>query len=459
MTVGTQTVSHTRRLAEFAASLSRERLPDPVAHATKRALVDWIAAVLAGCDEPAARKVQAVVAAVAPEPVAAVLGTDLRTSAPFAALANGYASHLQDYDDVFNPVQTTVHLGSCVWPAILAIGETRRVSGLDAIAAHVAGFETGARVGIAAGVTHFESSWQVSGTAGRLAAAAGATRAMRQGGSVTTHAFGIAAAQAAGIREIYGTDTKALQPGKAAMDGVLAAMFAGAGMTSRDTALEGPRGLLSAISTLPDPAMLTEGLGETWHLLYNGHKLYPSASLVHPAVDAVLLLREQVATPSEVIGIEVRMLPFAAGVVAERHPQPGSAAKFSAAHCVAVALRYGRLGIKDFGPEVVTDPAVAAVRDMVQVVADPDVSKRGAAVTFMLAGGRTRRVVVEDNRGTPENRLSDADLEAKLFDVGGGRYGRDVLQQVLNHCWDLDFVTDLNDVIAPLRHAPTCDDH
>ena len=451
MIASSDDASQTRRLAVFAASLHRDALPEPVVHAAKRALVDWIAAVLAGCQEPAAAKVHSVIRAVAPERVATAVGTGLTTSAPFAALANGYASHLQDYDDVFNPVQTTIHLGSCIWPVVMAFGESRRVAGRDAIASHVAGFETGARVGIAAGITHFESSWQVSGTAGRLAAAAAGARALGLPGDLATNALGIAAAQASGIREIYGTDTKALQPGKAAMDGVLAGLLAEAGLSSRDTALEGPRGLLSAISTLPDPTLLTEGLNETWHVLYNGHKLYPCASLLHPAIDAVLELRRYSPIPvADITSIEVRMLPFAASVTTETHPQPGASAKFSAAHCVAVAMLYGRIGINNFDANSVSDPTVVAIRDRVRVVADPDVGKRGAAVTIALHDGRTLRSVVENNRGTPENRLSDSELEAKLMDVGQPRFSRDALNRVLNACWDLDFVDDISEVIAPL---------
>jgi 2-methylcitrate dehydratase PrpD len=451
MIASSDEASQTRRLADFAAGLRRDTLPDPVVHAAKRALVDWIAAVLAGCQEPAAAKVHSVIRAVAPEPVARVVGTDLMTSAPFAALANGYASHLQDYDDVFNPVQTTIHLGSCIWPVVLAFGGSRRVSGWDAITGHVAGFETGARVGIAAGITHFESSWQVSGTAGRLAAAAACARVLELPGDLTTNALGIAAAQASGIREIYGTDTKALQPGKAAMDGVLAGLLAEAGLSSRDTAIEGPRGLLSAISTLPDPTMLTEGLNETWHVLYNGHKLYACASLLHPAIDAIVELRRSDATRTDdIASIEVHMLPFAAGVTSEQDPAPGAAAKFSAAHCVAVAMQYGRLPISSFDAAMVDDPAVARLRPRVYVIADPDVGKRGATVIMTMRDGRTRRSVVENNRGTPESRLSDGELEAKLMDVGQPRFSRAALTRVVNACWDLDFVDDINEVIAPL---------
>lgn len=93
---------------------------------------------------------------------------------------------------------------------------------------------------------------------------------------------------------------------------------------------------------------------------------------------------------------------------------------------------------------------MVAIRDLVRVVSDPDVGKRGAAVTIARNDGRTLRSVVENNRGTPENRLSDGELEAKLMDVGQPRFSHDALNRVLNTCWDLDFVDDISEVIAPL---------
>jgi 2-methylcitrate dehydratase PrpD len=444
-------LTRTQALAGFGAGLTYDRLPPEVRHEAKRALLDWIAAALAGSAEPASARLRRVITQVAPDPVASVLGTEVRTSAPFAALANGYASHLQDFDDVFNPEQTTVHLSSCVWPVVLAVSQARTLSGTDAIAAFVAGFETGARVGCAAGVTHYESSWQVTGTAGHLAGAAAGARALGLAAGPAAHALGIASAQASGIREIYGSDTKALQPGKAAMDGVLAALLAEQGFTSRDTALEGPRGLLSAISRDPDPDFLDRNLGSEWNLRLNGHKLYPSASLTHPAVDAAIVLaRRPGFVADEVESVEVRMLPFAADVTAPAHPAPGSDAKFSTPHCLAVALLTGRLGLRDFDDELVFDPAVKALRERVSVVGDTGVGKQGARLVAVLRGGRTFTAEVASNRGTPANPLTDADLEAKLAAIAEPRYGREAVRALTGLCWDLEDVEDLADTLAPL---------
>jgi 2-methylcitrate dehydratase PrpD len=452
MSSATNALTQTRQLATFGAGLSVEDLPSDVLHEAKRSLLDWICAALAGADEPAAVRLRRVVADVAKGPDASILGVPLRASAPFAALANGYASHLQDFDDVFNPEQTTVHLSSCVWPVVLALGEIRPLSGAAALASYVAGFETGARVGRAAGISHYESSWQVTGTAGHLAGAAAGARALGLSGENAAHALGIAAAQASGIREIYGSDTKALQPAKAAMDGVLGALLAEQGFSSRDTALEGERGLLRVISLDPDTRFLTVDLGTFWNLRENGHKLYPSASLTHPAVDAAIMMHGRPGfDPGQLVNVEARMLPFAAEVTALVHPSPGSDARFSAPHCLAVALNLGRLGLRDFTAESVADPRISGLRDRIKVVGDPLVGKQGATLHALLTDGTRISEQVEHNRGTPENRISDAELEQKFIAVAEPRFGIQAARAVIDCCWDLEFLAHVTEVIKPLQ--------
>jgi 2-methylcitrate dehydratase PrpD len=443
----------TRSLADFVSSVTLSGLPPEVVHAAKRSLVDWLAAALAGSVEPASVKLREVIAAIAPESVATIIGSSQCTSSPFAALANGYSSHSIDFDDVFNPPETTIHLGSCVWPTVMAIAEMRAMSGPVALASYVAGFEAGARVARAAGITHFESGWQVTGTAGHLASAAAGARALGLSGAATANALGMAAAQASGIREVYGSDAKALQPGRAAMNGVLAALMAERGMTARDTAIEGERGLLSLISRAPEPAILVESLGEVWSVLSNGHKLYPNASLLHPAIDAAVELTKDPRFAWDAIeSIDVRMLPFAASVTGMTHPGPGSEARFSAAHCVAFALHAGYLGLDSFSAHAVNDPEVAELRGMVNVLADETVGKRGARLIITLRDGTTLDHVVRANRGTPDNPLSDDDLNAKLRSIAVPRLGVQGANELLAQCWDCDTLARASDVLRVFRH-------
>jgi 2-methylcitrate dehydratase PrpD len=339
-----------------------------------------------------------------------------------------------------------------VWPVVLAIGETRRASGRAALAAYVAGFEVGARVGCAAGIQHYESGWHVTGTAGHIASAAAAANILGLPGSATVHAIGAAATQAAGIREVYGSDSKALHPGKAAMDGVLSGLLAEQGFTATETAIEGRMGLLNAVTPQPVPERLVEGFGELWHLLDNGHKLYPSASLTHPPIDAVrAVLADRAVDPKQVVGVEVRLAPFAAEVTALRQPATGAAAKFSTAHCVAVALLTGFARPADFTDSVAVDPAVAALRDVVRIVSDAGMTKRGTQVRIELSDGAVLEQRVEQNRGTPADPLTDDELTGKLLAAAEPYLSSAAAGELADRCWKFDQLADVADVLRPLN--------
>ncbi len=237
------------------------------------------------------------------------------------------------------------------------------------------------------------------------------------------------------------------------MDGVLTALMAERGMTARDTAIEGERGLLSVISRAPDPAILVESLGETWSVLSNGHKLYPNASLLHPAIDAALEATKNPQFSLDAVeSLEVRMLPFAASVTERRHPAPGSEARFSAAHCVAFALHAGYLGLDSFSANAVNDRDVARLREAVTVLADESVGKRGARLRITLRDGSTLEHTVLDNRGTPANPLSDDDLNAKLRSIAVPRIGVQGANELLAECWGCEHSPKASDVLRPFRH-------
>ncbi|MFI6347886.1 MmgE/PrpD family protein [Streptomyces sp. NPDC050560] len=438
----------TAELAAFTAGLALPAVPGAVVHEAKRALVDWLAAAFAGAGEPPTDALYRASARLAPGSTATVVGRPERATAPYAALLGGFASHLQDYDDTFNPGDTTVHGSAPVWPVVFALGEQYGVTGAAALAAFVAGFETEARVGIAAGPGHYEVGWHVTGTTGHLGAAASGARLLGLAPEQTAYALGCAGTQAAGLKEVYGTDCKALHPGKAAMDGLLSAVLADEGFTSASTIVEGPRGFLAVMAPAPTTAPLTEGLGTRWHLLANGYKAYPSGSLTHPTLDAVLALRERYGfTADEVASVEARVHPYAATVTGKVRPRTGLDAKFSLTHGAAVALTAARPGLGHFTDAGALDPRTAAAAELVRVVADGSVGKRGAEVTVTLASGKVLKETVAHNKGTPGNPMTDADIEAKFLDAAAPRLGAGPARELLATCWAAEELADFGDLV------------
>ena len=447
----------TSLLARFVAEREYEQIPEPVIHAARRALVDHIGVTVAGSTDDATRRARSAIAASENGGGATVVGTRMRVSPPFAAFLNAFASHVLDLDDVYNPPGTTVH-GSCsVWPAILAVADTRPVTGRDALASFALGFEVETRVAHAAGQTHYDAGWHVTGTSGHVGAAAAAARTMGLDHEHVEHAIAAGATQAAGLRIMAGSDLKSMHPGKAAMDGVLAATLVEHRLTASAKALEGDFGYLAVMSADPAPDRISAELGETWNLTSNGYKLYPSGSLTHPMVDGVIaLVTGDDVAPGDVTVIDVRVSPPAARFTDLPRPTNRMQAKFSLRHCAAEAVVFRRIGTEELSDEILARPDVVELRDRVKVVADPALGKQDADVEITLASGRTLAVQVRGNRGTPSAPLDDDELGAKFRELVGPVLGSEPAERLLATCWRVDELTDVSVLLT--QTVPAADD-
>jgi 2-methylcitrate dehydratase PrpD len=323
------------------------------------------------------------------------------------------------------------------------------VSGRAALATFALGFEVETRVAHAAGQTHYDAGWHVTGTSGHVGAAAAAARTMGLGAEQVEHAIAAGATQAAGLRVMAGSDLKSMHPGKAAMDGVLAAALVEQRLTASAKALEGDFGYLAVMSADPAPEKLSIGLGETWNLTSNGYKLYPSGSLTHPMIDGVIALvtAEDVA-PDDVTAIEVRVSRPAARFTDLPNPTTRMQAKFSLRHCAAAAVAFRRVGTEELGEDILTRPDIVDLRDRVKVVADPALGKQDADVELVLASGRTLTTEVRGNRGTPAAPLADDELSAKFRDLVGPVLGSDRTEALLSTCWEIDQLDDVSTLLA-----------
>ena len=440
---------HTSLLARFVAEHDGDQIPEAVLHAARRALVDHIGVTVAGSADDATRRARDAFASAENGSSATVVGTRMRVSAPYAAFLNAFASHVLDLDDVYNPPGTTVH-GSCsVWPAILAVADTRPITGKAALATFALGFEVETRVAHAAGQSHYDAGWHVTGTSGHVGAAAAAARTMGMQAEQVEHAIAAGATQASGLRVMAGSDLKSMHPGKAAMDGVLAAALVEQRLTASPKALEGDFGYLAVMSAEPAPGKLSAGLGETWNLPSNGHKLYPSGSLTHPMIDGVIaLVTAENVGPDEVSVIDIRVSPPAARFTDLPRPATRMQAKFSLRHCAAAAVTFRRVGTDELGEAILTRPDVVDLRERVKVVADPALGKQDADVELVLTSGRTLTTEVRGNRGTPAAPLDDDELSAKFRELVSPVLGAERAEALLNSCWNIEELPDVSALLA-----------
>ncbi len=196
---------------------------------------------------------------------------------------------------------------------------------------------------------------------------------------------------------------------------------------------------------------LVEELGERWHLLSNGYKAYPSGSLTHPSIDAILALRaEHGFGAGDVARVRAMVNTKAATVTGKVDPRTGLDTKFSLTHGVAVALT-ARPRPDHYTDTAALDPEISTLRGIVDVRADDSVGKRAAVLTVDLTDGRSLTHRVDDNTGTPNNPMTDAELSAKFTDNTAPRLGAQDTARLLDACWSIESATEFRGLVRMTR--------
>lgn len=443
----------TRRLAEWASQLTFDQIPPKVVREARRCLLDYLGVTLGAGAEDAVRISREAIEPLGGEGQATVLGTTRQTTVFSAALLNGIASHVLDFDDTH--IATVLHPTGPAMSAALPVAEWRQASGRDLITAFIAGFEVECRVATSVYPDHYDIGWHMTGSVGMFGAAAATGRLLGLDPQHMTWALGIAASQPTGLREQFGTMTKSLHSGKAAANGLQSALLASHGYTASERALEALRGFCNVVSTHQDFEVLTANLGQKWEVFGNGIKPYACGVVIHPTIDAVRQLRDQHGVrPEQVESITARVHPLVLELTAKRDLKVGLEGKFSVFHAAAVALVDGTARQAQFSDEIVLRPDLVALRNKVEAIADESVRQEESFVTARLADGRSIDVHVPWATGTPQNPISDDDLEAKFHDLVWPFVPRWAAERIVAQTRSLEEVRDVRELTQLLAPAP-----
>lgn len=396
-------------------------MPETALEAASVILLDWLGSALAGrATDPGAK----VLAYADAEPAggASLVGSHEGRSAETAAFVNGALSHIVEMDDVDRG--SVLHPGAVVIPAALAVAELRSKSGRELLSSIVAGYEFAIRVGEAVGKKHY-FYFHNTATCGVFGAAAAASWLLGLDEERIVWALGNAGTQASGLWEFNadGAMSKHLHAGRAASNGVLAALLAERGFTGPSRILEGERGLFRAVAPDADPDRVLAGLSGSGKLKIDGVSLKPHASCrhTHAAIDCALELRSRVgAKPIETIEIET----YGATLALCDRPRPSTPyeAKFSLQFCVASALLRGDASLGAFDEDSIRDARTRALASTVLARAEPSIEARyprewPAKVKVRLATGETFEAETAHPRGDPELPLSAAEVETKFREL------------------------------------------
>lgn len=401
----------TRQFAEFVIADGNGSPPSSALKAGIRTFANAVALAAGSSRHPAVETALETVQALGSAPGAGILGRSERISPLWAPLVNGISIHVEDFDDTHLP--TVIHPGAPVVPAALAAAELSGASGTEVVEAVTLGVEVALRVGNGICPSHFNRGWHLTGTVGPLGAAVAAGRILQLNVDEMVVAMGLAATQAAGLQKALGTMTKPFHPGKAAANGLEAALLAKKRFTGPAAPIEGRRGFAEVSSPEADYDLMTQGLGETWEVELNTFKPYACGIVSHPVIDGAIALRDRVDAPGQIAEVETTVNPVVLDVMGVEEPQDALQSKFSVYHCFAVGFLDGAAGPSQFSDTRACSPEVVTLRRKVRAVLDPEIGKDEARVRVRTSNGGEIEHHVAHATGSAAVPMTDEQLQDK----------------------------------------------
>jgi 2-methylcitrate dehydratase PrpD len=335
-----------------------------------------------------------------------------------------------DYDDTQLSTSKQAVYGLLTHPttpvlaAVLAMGEREKITGRELVLAYILGVEVECRIADAIHPRHYQEGFHSTATMGGLGAAVAVGKILRLKEEKLIQTLGIAASMASGLRENFGTMTKPLHAGRAAENGVTAALLAQAGFTSATNILEARRGFYQAMAGGYDESKISGRLGRPYFMIDPGISIkpYPSGSLSHPAQDLILdLVKRHELGADDIEQIEVGTNSNVPNALIYPMPKTALEGKFSIPFCMAIAVLERKAGIVQFQDRKVRDKRVIEMMKRVTLYVDDELEALGydqvrSRVRVKLKNGRLIEGRYDVARGHPEKPMSWTELSEKFRD-------------------------------------------
>jgi 2-methylcitrate dehydratase PrpD len=421
----------TAAAATFVENVSFEDIPAEAKRIGTRCLLDGLGLFVAGSEEHSVRLLIEDAEQMGGRPDALLLARgNTKVPAPMAARVLGTAGHAHDWDDSQVSSDPAHIYGLLTHPTIppltSALVASQKLGGVDGktfMLAFLTGFEVECKISEWMLPQHYVRGMHSSGTVGTFGAYAAAAKLLALKGDPLRSGFGIAASFAAGIRCNFGTMTKPLHVGRAAENGITAALLAARGFTADPNALDGPWGFYAVQGGGVSAEKVSQGFGKVWTIVEPGVSIkpYPCGVLTHPTIDLMLkLVTEHDVKPEDIEAVKVyagtNILKPIRYPIAANHLQ----AKFSLPAALAMIALARKAGKQEFSDDFVGSAPMQAMQRRIATELDHEIEKMGfdkmrSRIIIRLKNGRNVEGWADERyRGGPENPLSDADLEAKV---------------------------------------------
>ncbi|MCC6887671.1 MAG: MmgE/PrpD family protein [Hyphomicrobiales bacterium] len=450
--------SLTAELGRFVSELTLKQIPAEGLSIAKFGITDCVGVMIAGAREPVSAIIDRELADRGDRGEASLIPSLARRRIEHAALVNGAAAHVLDYDDV----TLDGHPSAVLVPTILAQGEATDASGADLLTAYAAGYEVWAELLVREPVPLHQKGWHPTAVRGAVASAAACAKLRCLSPHETQTALAIAASMAGGVVANFGSLTKCYQVGRAAQSGVIAARLAGAGLTASPDALEHNSGFLAAFSPTghADLQRPLDPGNKEWHLAIRGLNLkrYPNCYATHRAIDAVLKLVDRY----DVKPIDVDKVRVSTGetqMLMLRNAQPKTAfeAKFSMQFAMASALVARAVGLEQLTDDFVLHPDVQGLMSRVTIATTKETMNDSAfapseSVEITTKDGQVRASgPVVHAKGSMQSPLSRSELEQKFVDCLGRDFQADTKYRLFESLMKLESTARLSELLSLIR--------
>ena len=452
--------SISRRMAQFARSLTYEAIPEPAQVEAKRFLLDSIGCALAALDLPDMKAAYRYIKELGGTPQASIIGHGTRTNMPNAALMNALLIRAMDYNDIYWK-QDPSHPSDII-PAALVTGEHKGASGKDLIVGIVIAYELEMRMCLAANPGIREVGWHHASltqfvsplVAGRMLGLSEDEMVAAVGISGSSH-FTLG-----GVVAGHLTNMKNTADPMATEAGVRAAMLAKTGYTGPVEVFEGKEGAFDVLGNVTwDPDLMLDGLGEEFLITQCGYKAFPTEALTHQPITATLeLMQENAIDPHEVEKALVKTTTRGADILSDPSkykPTTKETADHSLPYCVAVAIAKGNVLPSDFEEEALKDPFVWELLPRINVVADPEIDAlfpkvKRAIVTIKTRDGGSFTKQEDFAKGRAERPLTDEELIGKFRANAQGAVTDNRLDEIARGTLNLEGASDIRNYMKLL---------
>ncbi|UZW53683.1 MmgE/PrpD family protein [Sphingobium sp. JS3065] len=419
---------YTKSLLQAVLSLGKQALPEPAVIVAKQCLLDWIGVSLAARNELIMRPLMDTCMFPEAPHEATLLGLGLRTRAIDAALINGTLGHALDFDDV---LWTMGHPTAPVAPAVFALGEARGATGADVLLAFVMGVEAESRVGLLMAQPHYERGGHTTATIGTFGAAMAAGYLLGLDLDQYRHAFGLAGVQAAGLKGVFGTMSKPFQVGRAAQNGLLAALLAHGGFTSDEDTLASLQGFTRAhVDEFDTKSSLAErGMPYVRDALF---KYHAACYLTHNTIEAAREIQQALGYSVEQIGaVEISVLPRHLATCNIQVPRTGLECKFSLRMTCSMALLGEDTSAEAlFSDETAQRPELVALCEKIAVI--PSAPGPASTVKVTLKDGQTFTASADVSVPADDLAAQQSRVESKFRRLASNTLSSGTTQEVIS---------------------------